>query len=244
MGRAAAAEIRKMIADKIDAMERGVDHYSILGVTQAAKSEEIRSAYFAIAKRIHPDRLRAVGVTDVDQDAQRLFARINQAFGVLIDPRKRSEYSIVMSAGGEQAVRKQQADAEEKAGQVLRAEETFRRGEMALRRSMIEQARALFEEAVELAGEEAEYHALLAWATWLAAPNKTQVIEQVQKGLARALSLSPQCVPAHFYAGQVAKHTGQTQVAIDAFRQVIDLEPGHPEANLELRVLLSRLKKK
>jgi hypothetical protein len=26
MGRAAAAEIRKMIADKIDAIDRGVDH--------------------------------------------------------------------------------------------------------------------------------------------------------------------------------------------------------------------------
>ena len=244
MGRAAAAEIRKMIADKIDSMDRGVDHYSILGVTQGAKSDEIRAAYFAIAKRIHPDRLSAVGVTDVDHDAQRLFARINQAFGVLSDPRRRNEYSVVMSAGGEQAVRKAQADAEEKAGQVLRAEETFRRGEMALRRSMFEQARDLFEEAVELNGEEAEYHALLAWATWLAAPNKTQVAEQVQKGLAHALALSPQCVPAHFYAGQVAKNTGQTQVAIDAFRTVIDLEPGHPEANLELRVLRSRLKKK
>jgi hypothetical protein len=244
MGRAAAAEIRKMIADKIDSMERGVDHYSILGVTQGAKSDEIRAAYFAIAKRIHPDRLRAVGVTDVDHDAQRLFARINQAFGVLSDPGKRNEYSVVMSAGGEQVVRKAQAAAEEKAGQVLRAEETFRRGEMALRRSMFEQARALFEEAVELNGEEAEYHALLAWATWLVAPNKSQVSEQVQKGLAHALALSPQCVPAHFYVGQIAKNTGQTQIAIDAFRIVIDLEPGHPEANLELRVLRGRLKKK
>ncbi len=244
MGRAAAAEIRKMIADKIDAIDRGVDHYSILGVSQGAKSDEIKTAYFAIAKRIHPDRLRAVGVTDVDHDAQRLFARINQAFGVLSDPRKRNEYSVVMSAGGEQAVRKQQAEAEERAGQVLRAEETFRRGEMALRRSMFEQARALFEEAVELNGEEAEYHALLAWATWLSAANKTAVAEQVQKGLAHALALSPQCVQAHLYAGQIAKNSGQTQVAIDAFRTVIDLEPGHPEANLELRVLRGRLKKK
>jgi tetratricopeptide (TPR) repeat protein len=244
MGRVAAAEIRKMITDKIASMDRGVDHYSILGVSQASKSDEIRAAYFGIAKRIHPDRLRAIGVTDVDNEAQRLFARINQAFGVLSDPRRRAEYSVVISAGGEQVVRKAQADAEEKAGKVLRAEETFRRGEMALRRSMFEQARALFIEAVELNDEEAEYHALLAWATWLAAPNKTAVAAEVQKGLAQALALSPQCVQAHFYAGQVAKNSGQTQVAIDAFRTVIDLEPHHAEANLELRVLRGRLRKK
>src|SRR5262249_36868360 len=66
---AAAAEIRRMIAEKMSALDRGADHYAILGVPQSAKADEIRTAYFAIAKRIHPDRLRAVGVTDVDHDA-------------------------------------------------------------------------------------------------------------------------------------------------------------------------------
>jgi DnaJ-domain-containing protein 1 len=240
----AAAEVRRMIADKIAALDRGADHYSILGVTQSAKPDEIRAAYFGIAKRIHPDRLRALGVNDADGDAQRLFARINQAFGVLSDPQRRAEYAVTLSAGGEDKVRKAQADAEEKAGRVLRAEETFRRGEMALRRSMFEQARALFEEAVSLNDEEAEYHALLAWATWLSSPSKTTVAPDVQKRLAQALALSPQCVPAHFYGGQIAKQSGQVQAAIDAFRTVIEIEPGHAEANLELRVLRGRLRKK
>ncbi len=127
---------------------------------------------------------------------------------------------------------------------MLRAEETFRRGEMALRRSQFESARMLFEEAVELNGEEAEYHALLAWATWLAAPNKQLISVDVQKRLAQALALSPQCVPAHFYCGQVAKHSGQVQAALDAFRIVVNLEPEHVEANLELRVLRGRLRKR
>jgi len=242
--RGAAAETRRMISEKIKALERSVDHYAILGVSQSARADEIRAAYFSIAKRIHPDRLRAVGVTEVGPDAQRLFARINQAFGVLSDPQRRAEYALMVSAGGEEAVRKAQADAEEKAGRVLRAEETFRRGEMALRRSQFEAARALFEEAVELNGDEAEYHALLAWSIWLAAPDKNLIAVDVQKRLAQALAMSPQCVPAHFYCGQVAKHSGQIQAAVEAFRTVIDLEPEHSEANLELRVLRGRLRKK
>jgi cytochrome c-type biogenesis protein CcmH/NrfG len=177
-------------------------------------------------------------------EAQRLFARINQAFGVLSDPQRRAEYSVMLSAGGEDAVRRAQADAEEKAGRVLRAEETFRRGEMALRRSQFELARVLFLEAVELNGDEAEYHALLAWATWLASPDKQGIAVDVQKRLAQALALSPQCVPAHFYGGQVAKQSGQMEAALDAFRTVIDIEPGHAEANLELRVLRGRMKKR
>jgi DnaJ-domain-containing protein 1 len=242
--RGAAAETRKMIVDKVEALDRGADHYAILGVSQLSKADEVRTAYFAIAKRIHPDRLRAVGVTDMAAEAQRLFARINQAFGVLSDPQRRAEYSVMLSAGGEDAVRRAQADAEEKAGRVLRAEETFRRGEMALRRSQFELARVLFLEAVELNGDEAEYHALLAWATWLASPDKQGIAVDVQKRLAQALALSPQCVPAHFYGGQVAKQSGQMEAALDAFRTVIDIEPGHAEANLELRVLRGRMKKR
>jgi curved DNA-binding protein CbpA len=233
-----------MVQEKVKAMDRGADHYTMLGVSQGATSDEVRAAYFGIAKRIHPDRLLAVGVTDISSEAQRLFARINQAFGVLSDPQRRAEYGLMLAAGGEEVVRKAQADAEDKAGKVLRAEETFRLGEMALRRSQFDQARVLFEEAVSLNPEEAEYHALLAWAIWLSSANKQVVAPDVQRRFAQALALSPQCVPAHFYGGQVAKNSGQIQAAIEAFRTVIDLEPEHVEAALELRLLRGRLRRK
>ena len=55
--------------------------------------------------------------------------------------------------------------------------------------------------------------------------------------------MSPLCVPAHFYRGQVAKQSGQREAAVQAFRQVLELQPEHGEANLELRVLMSRGKR-
>ena len=41
----------------------------------------------------------------------------------------------------------------------------------------------------------------------------------------------------------MAKQSGRTQAAIESFKQVVELNPNHAEANLELRVLLSREKK-
>ena len=149
----------------------------------------------------------------------------------------------MLSAGGEEVVRKGQVDADVIAARVLKAEETFHRGEMALRRSQFDVAKGLFEEAVGLNPDEAEYQALLAWSTWLCAPDKIQVSAAVQKRLSDAIALSPLCVPAHFYRGQVNKHIGRTQAAIEAFKQVIELQPEHGEANLELRVLLGRERK-
>jgi len=114
---------------------------------------------------------------------------------------------------------------------------------MALRRNQFDSARTLFEEAVELNPDEAEYQALLAWATWLCADDKISVSAAVQKRLGDAVALSPLCVPAHFYRGQVAKQIGRTQSAIEAFKQVLEIQPDHSEANLELRVLLGRERK-
>jgi tetratricopeptide (TPR) repeat protein len=239
----AASETRSLIADKLRTLDAGGDHFSILGVGKNAPADEIRAAYFSLAKRLHPDRLQAVGLDDSSGDAQRLFARINLAFGILSDPLRRTEYSRMLSEGGEEAVKKAQDDADVIAGRILKAEESFHRGEMALRRSQFDAAKALFEEAVELNPDEAEYQALLAWATWLCATDKIQVSAAVQKRLGDAIALSPLCAPAHFYRGQVSKAIGRTQAAIEAFKQVLEIQPEHSEAKLELRDLLGRERK-
>ena len=239
----AASETRSLIVEKLRVLDGGGDHFAILEVGKSASSDEVRAAYFSLAKRLHPDRLRAVGVDDAGGDAQRLFARINLAFGVLTDPLRRAEYARMLSAGGEEVVKKAQVDADVIAARVLKAEETFHRGEMALRRSQFDAAKGLFEEAVDLNPDEAEYQALLAWATWLCAADKIQVSAAVQKRLGDAIALSPLCVPAHFYRGQVNKHIGRTQAAIEAFKQVLELQPEHADAKLELRVLLGRERK-
>ena len=239
----AASETRSLIAEKLRTLDAGGDHFSILGVPKSASADEVRTAYFSLAKRLHPDRLQAVGLDDSSGDAQRLFARINLAFGILSDPLRRTDYSRMLSEGGEEAVKKAQDDADVIAGRILKAEESFHRGEMALRRNQFDAAKALFEEAVQLNSDEAEYQALLAWATWLCAPDKIQVSAAVQKRLGDAVALSPLCAPAHFYRGQVCKHIGRTQAAIEAFKQVLDIQPEHSEAKLELRVLLGRERK-
>jgi hypothetical protein len=243
-GDPAAAEARNLIRDKLRDLDGGVNHYSLLGVPNSATAEEIRTAYFGMAKRLHPDRLRAVGVLDVAADAQRLFAGINQAFAVLTDPAKRKEYGAILAAGGAAAVKKAEAEVEELAAKIFRAEEAFRQGEMALRRNQLEQARLCFDEAVALQPQDAEHQAMAAWVRWVGAENKDAIYVDVMKRLKTAVELSDACVPAHYYRAMVAKQHGKDDLAIDGFRKVLDLRPGHAEADLELRLLVSRRKKR
>jgi molecular chaperone DnaJ len=62
------------------------DYYSILGVSRAAKDADIKKAYRRLARRNHPD------VNPGDKGAEERFKRIQQAYDVLSDPKKRAVY--------------------------------------------------------------------------------------------------------------------------------------------------------
>jgi len=69
------------------------DYYGILGVDEAAAQEDIRKAYLALAKRLHPDRFP----NDPEQRAiaQTEFAKVTRAHDVVGDGERRLEYDAL-----------------------------------------------------------------------------------------------------------------------------------------------------
>uniref|UniRef100_A0A2M4CIG3 DnaJ homolog l(2)tid, mitochondrial n=1 Tax=Anopheles darlingi TaxID=43151 RepID=A0A2M4CIG3_ANODA len=65
---------------------RKKDYYSTLGVTKNASPKEIKKAYYQLAKKYHPDTNKD------DPDAGRKFQEVSEAYEVLSDETKRSEY--------------------------------------------------------------------------------------------------------------------------------------------------------
>jgi molecular chaperone DnaJ len=61
------------------------DYYETLGVSRGDSEEEIRKAFRKKAMQYHPDRNKS-------PDAEEKFKEINEAYQVLIDPKKRAQY--------------------------------------------------------------------------------------------------------------------------------------------------------
>ncbi|WP_243375013.1 DnaJ C-terminal domain-containing protein [Geotalea sp. SG265] len=62
------------------------DYYQVLGLKKGASADEIKKAYRKLAVKYHPDK------NPGNKEAEEKFKEINEAYAVLSDPQKKSQY--------------------------------------------------------------------------------------------------------------------------------------------------------
>lgn len=96
-------EARKRQVDDALALLDEADHYELLGVPRDASRQDIRQAYFALAKLFHTDTLFGVELGEYRQKMDRVFTAITEAYDVLGKTKRRREYDEYLGAVQETA---------------------------------------------------------------------------------------------------------------------------------------------
>lgn len=122
----------------------------------------------------------------------------------------------------------------------LRAEQLFRQGVHALESNRHERATDAFAAACELAPDEGEFLAWLAYsrlASGCDAGAAEGVVERAREEAERARRLSPDLPTVHLLAARIHEAAGEVARAVAAYRRVLALRPDDEEAVAALRRL-------
>jgi len=222
-------EKKRELEEVLDKME-GADPFGVLEVTADTPQSEIRARFFALSKQYHPDRYHAAG-EEVVRIAQEIFTRVQEAYDIVGDPRKREEYT-------------KKKETEEEGGlnprALIAAEIAFSKATLFLRNKHYAKAREALEEAVQLNPHEPEYRCHLAWATYLSDPST--YVDAV-KTLHGILKEYPNLDKGFYFLGSILKARKELHQAEAAFKRAVAANPDNVEAKRELRLMAMRREK-
>jgi len=74
------------------------DYYEILGLGRSATAQEVRESYLYWVNILHPDRMSKMP-DNIRMKAQDDLKKVNEAYSVLSDSRKRAQYDARLGAG-------------------------------------------------------------------------------------------------------------------------------------------------
>ena len=205
---------------------QSADLFERLGVQRSATREQVKAAYFQLAKQLHPDRFAAPALADVATRVKDLFAAVNEAYEVLSDDRRRADYLARTSAGG----------TGDPAGEPGRASVDFEKAEACARTRDFAKARGFYEAALR-ADPRADYQVAYAWML-LQDPRGDRARART---LAEAALRDPTCLDRAALVGAVlARDEGDDERAERLLHRALSANPKNGEAERELRALEAR----
>jgi curved DNA-binding protein CbpA len=237
LGLSAPDEARWSELTKLYARIDELTHYELLNVRPTNSTEEIESAYYALVKKFHPDRL-PLSLAPLVRAAQVLFERLTEANETLGNAELRASYDKAVAGGGGTRA------ADRTMRNVLESTLEFQKAEVLMRRREYTQAMQLLRSALAKSPDDADYHALHAWILHLTNPSLPAPFDEMLRSLDRALKSNPRHERAHFYKGTILKRLKRDGEAVRHFRMAAELNPHNVDAAREVRLASMRRESK
>lgn len=223
-----AARWREIVAyaEKID----GQTFFEMLGVPQTVSPDEARTAYFALVKKWHPDRL-VPDLLPLKPTAERIFRHLTEAHETLVDVDKRGPYLKAVQGGGGTPKAERELQA------VLEAAMQFQKIDVLVRKRDFGTALRLLDEILLLAPDEADYHAARGQVIFKQhGTQDPRQLEAALRALDAALMRDDRCERALVTKAEILQRTGKENESFVIWKRVHELYPRNVEAQRMKRI--------
>jgi len=204
--------------------------YQILDIPKTASDEDIKKAYFQMARKFHPDRFDRTLVSEFKSQIDEVFDGITHAYRVLSNKESRRVYDAksITVAG--------QEDAQDS---LRKADIKFRQGKTLYGQGRYEEAIAYLEEAVRTRRDKADYFLLLA----MCESKLKAYVKKAEQDFLKAIQLEPWNAEGYVGLGLLYKAEGLQTKAIKQLEKAIEAEPDHASAREALQEMTGVKKK-
>jgi len=224
-------------------------HYEVLGVGREVSAPEVKTVYYQLARRYHPDRFRKSDPSLVAR-IESSFARITQAYDTLQDDQLRASYDKKLEARKKvdqivDAAPKASAPApapeavpaadaaEPVVSEAERAATQFKEGLLALEQGQKKAALGLFASAARAVPNEPRYRAL--YGQLLAGNETTRRAAEAE--LSAAIKLDPKNTEYRMMLAELYRDLGLKLRAKGEAERAVAADPNNRKARELLRAL-------
>ena len=205
--------------------------YQLLDIPKTATEEEVKKAYFQMARRFHPDRFDRKIAAEFKAQIDEVFDAITNAYRVLSNKETRRLYDAKSGP----------APAQEDAQDSLRkAEVKFRQGKTLYGQGRFDEAIAYLEEAIRIRKDKGDYYLLLA----MVESKVAAYVKKAEGDFLRAIQLEPWNPEGYFGLGLLYKDAGLQTKAIKNLEKAVEADRDHAGAREALEELTGGEKKK
>lgn len=241
------ARLAQQIEQRYADIQAKRDHFYVLGVSQEAPRDQVKTAFLSLAKVFHPDRLPPT-MPQLAPKMTSVFEAIREAYEALYDDARRKAYLQALQA--QQSLPKTPAPvsssssatpAPRTAGRPDSSpDDLYKMGEVFFRKRDFTTASDHYDRAWSI-DPKPLYLAARAWAIYMDPARKADMPKAKQM-MADAVRTDPNCDRAHYQLGVIARVEGDMDRAEKHFREAVRANSKHLEANQELRLIEMRKK--
>ncbi len=232
MSREPTSQIIDILSTKVEQAKAG-DFVALLDLTEEATDDEVKKAYFRLARMVHPDTIRKQSLMDRKDDAAFVFEKVTEAFQILSDPDQRGRY-----LRGEKL-----DDVAPTDGKMLeeQAKIALHHGKMLLKRRSYSEAESHFREYSVLKPDDARGFLFLGWSLFQNRDKDLETrLEEARASFQRALKLDESNADAHYYLALYYKQAEDFDGVGKHLKKALKINPKHVPSLREQRLLEMR----